>query len=84
MDCEKKPLCKPYSDKQYTTYDNLEGMPLAMAYVPWQQWQHVSDAQIGFKFGTIFEELVLPFYGVRAACVSRPYPKTMYEKGCDR
>lgn len=41
---------------------------LAMAYVPWQKWQNVMDGCSGLKNGTIFEELVLPFEGSRAAC----------------
>lgn len=44
------------------------GKSLAMAYVPWQKWQNVMDGCNGLKNGTIFEELVLPFEGVRAAC----------------
>ncbi len=41
---------------------------LAMAYVPWQSWQNVMDGCAGLKHGTIFEELVMPFEGVKAAC----------------
>lgn len=44
--------------------DRLEGMPLAMAYVPWQRWQNIYDAEKGFCNGTIFQELNLPFCGV--------------------
>lgn len=43
---------------------------LAMAYVPWQKWQNVMDGCNGLKHGTIFEELVLPFEGTKAACSS--------------
>lgn len=39
-------------------------MPLAMAYVPWQTWQNIYDAEKGFCNGTIFQELNLPFKGV--------------------
>lgn len=34
---------------------------IAMAYVPWQQWQGVYSMEQGFKQGTIFPELDLPF-----------------------
>ena len=42
----------------------LEDMPLAMAYVPWQKWQNIFDAEKGFCHGTIFQELNIPFEGV--------------------
>jgi len=44
--------------------DSIADMPLAMAYVPWQRWQHIYDAEKGFCRGTIFQELDLPFRGV--------------------
>lgn len=47
-----------------TIKDGFEGMPLAMAYVPWQKWQNIYDAEKGFCNGTIFQELNLPFFGV--------------------
>lgn len=47
-----------------TTYDELSGMPLAMAYVPWQEWQNIYEAEKGFHCGTIFEELNKPFCGI--------------------
>ena len=47
-----------------TVQDRLEDMPLAMAYVPWQRWQNIYDAEKGFCNGTIFQELNLPFFGV--------------------
>ncbi len=37
--------------------------PLAMAYVPWQTWCNIYDAEKAFQYGTIFQELHLPFYG---------------------
>lgn len=44
-------------------YDILSEMPLAMAYVPWQTWRKIYDAEKGFCRGTIFEELDKPFRG---------------------
>lgn len=44
--------------------NTLEDMPLAMAYVPWQKWQNLYDAEKGFCNGTIFQELNLPFQGI--------------------
>ena len=45
-------------------YDKYEDMVLAMAYVQWQKWQKIYDAEKGFCRGTIFQELDLPFCGV--------------------
>lgn len=41
---------------------------LAMAYVPWQKWQQVMDGRDGLAHGTIFKELVLPFYCASVTC----------------
>ena len=38
-------------------------MPIAMAYVPWQIWRDIYDAEKGFACGTIFQELNKPFLG---------------------
>ncbi len=43
--------------------DPLYGMPIAMAYVPWQTWRDIFDICEGFQTGTIFEELDKPFLG---------------------
>lgn len=43
--------------------DEIQGMPLAMAYVPWQCWENIYEANQGLKQGTIFADLDLPFYG---------------------
>lgn len=59
----------PYSNYRQTAVSSIkkdacEDMVLAMAYVPWQKWQNIYDAEKGFCNGTIFQELNLPFYGV--------------------
>ncbi len=41
---------------------------LAMAEVPWQKFTQVMNGDQGLEHGTIFKELVMPFYGVKAAC----------------
>ena len=48
--------------------DCLSELPLGSAYVPWQKFEQVFEADKGFMYGSIFAELVLPFYGARAAC----------------
>jgi hypothetical protein len=49
---------------------NLSEKPLAMAYVPWQQFENVLEAECGLEQGTIFEDLIFPFIGSQAACQS--------------
>lgn len=41
--------------------EDIEDMPIAMAYVPWQQWRMIYDPKEALKRGTIFKELDLPF-----------------------
>lgn len=48
--------------------DPLSDMPLAMAYVPWQRWQNLFDADRGFHCGTIFQELHKPFEHAGGGC----------------
>ena len=55
-----RPQATPCCDRE----DSLDGMPLAMAYVPWQIWQRIYEAVKGFCRGTIFEELDKPFHGM--------------------
>lgn len=43
--------------------DPLAGLPLAMAYVPWQCWCETYKPSEGWDRGTIFPELDLPFLG---------------------
>ncbi len=35
--------------------------PIAMAYVPWQEWTALYTVEEGLHHGTIFEELYKPF-----------------------
>lgn len=48
-------LCAPVQE------DRLTGMPIAMAYVPWQRWRQTYSLEQGLSRGTIFPELDLPF-----------------------
>lgn len=48
--------------------DQLFGMPLAIAYVPWQHWNQTYQLDKALKVGTIFPELDKPFLGKRGAC----------------
>lgn len=50
--------CKPDCDHKD---DPLNGMALAMAYVPWQHWNCPYDVEKALCRGTIFEDLDKPF-----------------------
>ncbi len=41
----------------------ISGLPLAMAYVPFQVWEDIYDIKVGFDRGTIFRALDKPFLG---------------------
>ena len=52
--------CRPQNS------DPLNGMEIAMAYVPWQHFtQMYENLEKGYKAGTIFPELDKPFTGRR-------------------
>lgn len=44
-----------------TAAGNIQQYPVAMGYVPWQQWQQTYSLDQGLSRGTIFPELDLPF-----------------------
>lgn len=50
-----RPCCNIYD------HDKLSGLSIAMAYVPWQEWRSLYEVEKGFRCGTIFAELNLPF-----------------------
>lgn len=62
----------------------LSNKPLAMAYVPWQPFENVMDAECGMKQGTIFEDLIFPFVGSQAACQAHPMPNKPNSNSCGR
>lgn len=41
----------------------VDEMNPGMGYVPWQKFENVLCAEDGFDQGTIFKDLILPFYG---------------------
>ena len=56
---------KPCDDDCSQDRDMIYGMPLAMAYVPWQRFGCTYEPEQALQAGTIFPELDLPFYGRR-------------------
>lgn len=49
-------------------HDVLKGMPVAMAYVPWQTFKDLYPVEKALHRGTIFEELDKPFMGIGGCC----------------
>ena len=43
-------------------YDRLTGLPLAMAYLPDQEWEDLYGEEEALERGTMFKKLDLPFY----------------------
>lgn len=52
----------------HCTSDMLYGFPIAMAYVPWQEWRNLHPLEKSLCRGTIFEELDKPFSGAGGCC----------------
>ena len=46
--------------------DRMKHFRLAMAYVPWQEWEMIYEDEVALTRGTLFEALDLPWY--RSAC----------------
>jgi hypothetical protein len=49
--------------------NDLDSLPVAMAYVPWQHFDKVYDPEQALQCGTIFPELNQPFMGKRGTCL---------------
>ncbi len=50
---------------QSDSWKSIDNFPVAMAYVPWQYWGNVYEADKAFRQGTIFPELDKPFLGCK-------------------
>lgn len=57
----------------YGEVQPVDSMGIGMAYVPWQRFENLMGAAEGLECGTIFCDLVMPYYG-------RPVGRG----GCDR
>ena len=55
--CEPKPDCGCTGDS----------LPVAMAYVSWQNWQNTYDPETALRKGTVFPCLDLPFLAYKGA-----------------
>ena len=56
-----KSTCRNTKSTQICRSDPQASFPIAMAYVPWQQWQTPYGPERGLAQGTIFSELDLAF-----------------------
>ena len=63
--CGNARMMHQQADCGNSMHDELRGMPLAMGYVPWQNFGCTYEAMEGLQAGTIFPELEKPFYGRR-------------------
>lgn len=61
--CRTRNVCKESCMEQRMPGRDICDGPIAMAYVPWQKWQALYEAEKGFCCGTIFAELDKPFEG---------------------
>lgn len=70
--CEQRQKCRNpvtcYGEEQ-----PVDDMGIGMAYVPWQRFENLMCPEEGLNCGTIFHDLVMPYYG-------RP----MERGGCNR
>lgn len=62
------PTAKSSACSESMVYDPLQMLPLAMGYIPWQQWKNVYEGCKGLEHGTIFEELIFPFQRASGTC----------------
>lgn len=65
-DCNMQSMQRPRPGS--CSRDQLFGMSLAIAYVPWQYWNETYHLDKAMQAGTIFPELDKPFLGKRGAC----------------
>jgi hypothetical protein len=57
----------PYNISDFNSHMclDIDKMPIAMGYVPWQRWKTVYDLNKALQVGTIFPELDKPYTGIR-------------------
>ncbi|MGN1205517.1 MAG: spore coat associated protein CotJA [Eubacterium sp.] len=71
--CQDRKPEKP-EKPEYHPCPRSEHQTLAIASVRWQTWKNVMDGGSGLIHGSIFEDLVLPFIGKKAACAHCAHP----------
>ena len=61
-------VCEEEKPAYSCPLDPLKALPIAMAYVPWQEFRNLYAAEKALCHGTIFEELDKPFSGKGGCC----------------
>lgn len=64
--CKGNPMPMPARCNQPESM--WDDFPLAMAYVPMQQFKNLYESDEGLQKGTIFSELYKPFRGWKGGC----------------
>ena len=67
-DARRNPCDREETSANTDRRDSLSELPIAMAYVPWQEWRDIYNPDRALSRGTIFEELDLPFRGAGGGC----------------
>ena len=60
-----------YQSDMNMSKENMDRMPVAMAYVPWQHFNKTYEPQKALRVGTIFPELDKPFTGRNGGMMRR-------------
>ena len=68
LDAEDECMKKKHDDCPKPEGKFPKETPLAMAYVPFQQWEKPYDMDMALSRGTIFPSLDKPFIGKGAVC----------------
>ena len=67
MNRQQRQMC-PVCVEDRTDGNQMNDMPIAMAYVPWQEWRDLYTCEHAFHRGTVFAELDKPFKGMGGCC----------------
>lgn len=58
-------LMRNENDSSSNMGEDINSMPIGMAYVPMQVWRDIYEQDKGMMRGTIFSELDMPFKGAK-------------------
>ena len=62
---QQNPCCNTASSCEYAVeqFSDIDGLPLAMSYVPCQKFENLYEIDAAFCAGTLFRDLDKPFTG---------------------
>lgn len=61
--CAATPVAPPPMPESTVSSNPMTGFPLAMAYVPYQNFDELNEPNKALEQGTLFRALYKPFYG---------------------